>query len=322
VAWSQLIDALSHDETLSALETEALFAAVFDGGVPELELGAILALMERREVSPPELFGAMSALSARAFRAALPDTQWRPVVLPAYVQSRTQADALPLLAMSLQRFGIPVLVHGELGAARGIATSYILREFGILPAASLSQAQQLLDAGRVAFVPTGALAPGLADLVSLRVRLGGGVLARMLARLVDPFQAGALHVCAIERSGEAEAVSSVLLDAERSALLFESPDGSPVVDVRRRPGIVLVAGSETRALFEAESAERSAHAVPSPQDVKGTVDWIRGILEGRIPMPAPVANQLACCLYGAAYAQDFNQAKAIAAIETGSLAVA
>jgi hypothetical protein len=33
-----------------------------------------------------------------------------------------------------------------------------------------------------------------------------------------------------------------------------------------------------------------------------------------------VVNQLACCLYGAGYAEDFNQAKAMAAVETGSLA--
>jgi hypothetical protein len=39
-------------------------------------------------------------------------------------------------------------------------------------------------------------------------------------------------------------------------------------------------------------------------------------------MPVPIANQLACCLYGTGYAQDLNQAKAIAAVETGSLAVA
>jgi hypothetical protein len=33
-------------------------------------------------------------------------------------------------------------------------------------------------------------------------------------------------------------------------------------------------------------------------------------------------NQIACCLYGAGYTADMNQAKAIAAVQTGSLLAA
>ena len=43
---------------------------------------------------------------------------------------------------------------------------------------------------------------------------------------------------------------------------------------------------------------------------------------GHAPLPTPLVNQLACCLYASGYAQDMNQAKAIVAVETGSLAVA
>ena len=39
-------------------------------------------------------------------------------------------------------------------------------------------------------------------------------------------------------------------------------------------------------------------------------------------MPLPVVNQVACCLYGAGYTVDMNQAKAIAAVQTGSLLAA
>jgi hypothetical protein len=41
-----------------------------------------------------------------------------------------------------------------------------------------------------------------------------------------------------------------------------------------------------------------------------------------VPLPLPLVNQIACCLYGAGYTQDLNQAKAIAAVETGSLIAA
>ena len=48
--------------------------------------------------------------------------------------------------------------------------------------------------------------------------------------------------------------------------------------------------------------------------------WTRQRLDSSVALPQPVVNQLACCLYGAGYAEDFNQAKAMAAVETGSLA--
>ena len=43
---------------------------------------------------------------------------------------------------------------------------------------------------------------------------------------------------------------------------------------------------------------------------------------GLVPVPLPLVNQIACCLYGAGYTDDMNQAKAIVAVETGSLAAA
>jgi hypothetical protein len=36
-------------------------------------------------------------------------------------------------------------------------------------------------------------------------------------------------------------------------------------------------------------------------------------------MPLPIANLLACCLFGTGYAEDFNQAKAIVAVRAHTL---
>ena len=46
------------------------------------------------------------------------------------------------------------------------------------------------------------------------------------------------------------------------------------------------------------------------------------MLAGEAPVPLPIVNQLACCLFASDYANDMNQAKAIVAVETGSLAAA
>ena len=57
-------------------------------------------------------------------------------------------------------------------------------------------------------------------------------------------------------------------------------------------------------------------------DARSTAAWTRAVLHGHSPMPLPLVNQVACCLYGAGYTVDMNQAKAIAAVQTGSLLAA
>ena len=61
-------------------------------------------------------------------------------------------------------------------------------------------------------------------------------------------------------------------------------------------------------------------ATAIPTDPRGLAAWTRQRLDANVALPQPVVNQLACCLYGAGYADDFNQAKAMAAVDTGSLA--
>jgi len=322
MTWAQMIDELAGGQPLSESGAEGLFAAVFDGGVPDLELGGLLALLEQRLLTQRELAGVLSALSARVFQTAPPDTQWRPVLMPSYGALREQPNLLPLLALSLQRLGVPVLVHGLLSGEHGVASAYVFRELGIMPCASLAQAQQELQSGHLAFVPTGAMVPALADLLALRVRLGGGALARMLARLADPFGGAALQLVPAENGQGRAMLQSLLCETGKIALLFETRDGEPLVDALRRPGIELVRDGALRMLFDAEVTPRCAHPLPAAHDLKATARWIGDVLEGRIPMPVPIANQFACCLYGTGYAQDLNQAKAIAAVETGSLAAA
>ena len=314
------MEVLASGQALTGGEAETLFSAMFDGGVPDLELGALMALLGQRVLSAQELSGIVAALSPRVFQLPAPDTRWRPVLLPAYGVVRRQPNLVPLLALSLRRMGVPVLVHSTLSAECSVGTAYLFRELGVMPCASLAQAQQALQEGQLAFVPTGALAPGLSELLALRVKLGGGAMARLLARVADPFGGTALRLVPVVLAQERALLQSLLSECTGTALLFESANGDPAVDAQCRPAIDLIREGVCQQLFDAELTPRCAHPLPAADDLHGTARWITGVLEGRIPMPAPIANQFACCLYGAGYAQDLNQAKAIAAMETGSLA--
>jgi anthranilate phosphoribosyltransferase len=301
-----------------------LMGAMLDGGIGELELGAMLALLEDKPVALSELLGYSAALVQRCGRLRAPAGAARPVVFACYHGVRNHPQLLPLVALTLQRLRVPVLVHGVLEGGGGIAAAHVFRDLGVLPCASLTLAQSRLDDGEIAFVPAAALAPGLAELMALRGRLGFDGLARTLARLLAPFANDALHVVAPDAVLSRGLLREFLAESGFTALLLEGAEGEAFADPQRRPLIELVgAEGDCRVLFEAESVTlRRLATLPSANDAHGTAAWIRRVIAGEIPLPLPLVNQLACCLYGAGCADDMSQAKAIVAVATGSLAAA
>jgi anthranilate phosphoribosyltransferase len=186
-----------------------------------------------------------------------------------------------------------------------------------MPCASLAAAQHALDRDRLAFVPTGVLAPGLARLAARRARLGGGRLVHLLARLLDPYLGAALGVVATGEDGDARLLAAFFLMTGTRYLLLEGSEGEPFASPFRRPVLELVRDHARERLFPAESA--AVRARTQGLETMSVADWTRRALRGEVPLPLPLVNQVACCLYGAGYASDINQAKAIAALETGSL---
>jgi anthranilate phosphoribosyltransferase len=319
----ELVHAERDARDVSVEEAQRLFGAALDGGIPELELGALLAALAIRGESAQELMGFYQALGERIHRLAPAEGDVRTIVLPAYGGARDRPNLTALVALLLQRVGVPVLVHGTLEGHGRVATAYVLRELGILPSATLAQAQAVLDRDKLAFVPTAVLSPGLATLLALRARLGTAATAYTLAKLVDPFGSGGLRVvCSMQTDGLASLHRLLLATGER-ALLLRGTEGEPYADPHQRPRIELFDEGRVTMLFEQESAALDALPGLGPAvDVRATAAYVRKVLDGQAPVPLPIINQLACCLYASGFTADFNQAKAIAAVQTHSLAPA
>jgi anthranilate phosphoribosyltransferase len=317
--------ALQDDEARDLSEQDAyeLLSAILDGGVSELELGAALALLRCRRIALPELLGFHGALIERCYRLSLPYAAARPVVLSSYGGARSQPNLLPLLALLLQHLGVPVLVHGALNGSGRVASAYIFRELGVMPCANLAQAQAQLEQHKIAFVPTAVLAPGLAELLSLRGRLGFDNIAATMVKLLDPFDQESLLVVSGDDNAQQELLRSFLQLRGSNALLLEGTEGESFANPQRRPELHYFRNGEPQLLFEAEAFPLKNFAfLPQAVDAASTALWIRRVLGGEAPLPLPLVNQIACCLYGAGYTQDMNQAKAIVAVETGSLIAA
>jgi len=301
---------------LSLEEAQQLYGAMLDEGVPELELGAIAIALRLKGETVDEMVGFMAAVNERLYVLRRPPGRLRPIVIPTYNGARKGANLTPLLALLLRRFHIPVVVHGLIEGYGRVTTAQIFREFGLMPSASLAQAQQLLDENGLVYVPLSVLSPGLNSQIALRGRLGLRNSAHSLVKLLDPFKGEGLLLAAATHPDYLDMMRNFLGTLGMHALLLRGTEGEPFANPNRRPRIEHLHEGSCDILFESEhDSLRTLPHLPETCDAKTTADWIQRVLSGEFSLPPPFANQLACCLYASGYADDFNQAKAIVAVE-------
>ena len=305
---------------LSRDDAQQIYAAMLDGGVPDLEMGAIILGLRVKGESLAEMLGFLDATDERTHRLDMPHGRVRPVVLPTYNGSRKEANLTPLLALLLQRFGVPVVVHGLLEGYGRVTTAHIFRELGVMPVASITQAQIALDEKGLAFLPLNALCPGIHNLLGLRSRMGVRNSAHSLVKLINPFHGEAVLVAPATHPEFLNLMRDVLQARGDRAVLLRGTEGEPFANPKRRPRLEFIHDGGVDILFEAEHESlRALPNLPEANDAASTAKWIRRILDKQVPLPKPLANQLACLLYASGYAEDFNQAKAIVAVEATGL---
>jgi anthranilate phosphoribosyltransferase len=276
----------------------ALYTAMLNGEVPELELGGLLIAFRIKGESEAEMLGFY-----RAMEDCLPDMQARPgkplpVVIPSYNGARRQGNLTPLLALLLARQGVPVLVHGVTSDPKRVASAEVFAELGITPSATIAEAQQTLDGGGVAFLPVDVMAPKVDYLLKLRWRLGVRNSTHTLAKLADPFHGQSVRINSVTHPEYLGKSGAFLRASGARALLLRGTEGEVYANPKRCPRIIYFDKGEERVLVEAE-----AGSVPEIPDLPGAMDavttaaWIRQALAGEVPVPRPIQLQVACCLY-------------------------
>jgi len=289
--------------TARPLDTDAareLCAAMLDGAVPPLELGAILLAYRVKGETVDELTGFMTAIDRQLARLAPPPCALRPVLLPCYNGARRLPNLTSLVALLLKRYGVPVLLHGmtDEGSAFGrITTAAILWELGVEPATSIADAQRRLDGERIAYVSTAVLCPPLASLLELRARMGLRSVGHTLAKMLDPFGGVGFRVVAVTHPDYIARMQEFLAATHANALLMRGTEGEPFANPRRQPRIDRFDDGVPSTVFDNESIEpASLPAFPATIDAPATALWISAALAGEIAIPQPILNQLACCI--------------------------
>jgi anthranilate phosphoribosyltransferase len=314
MSYATLIRQIEAGDSLGYVEARALGAALLDGGVPELETAAFLVAFNQHDPGLDAWLGLHAALAERLPGLAAPPGPFRTVVLPAYHGVRSHPHLTPLLALLLKSFGIPVLIHGVLEGGGGTAAAYVLRELGVMPCGTAAQVNaKLLEEG-IAFAPVALLSPGLAALLALRARLGIDGWVTRLAMLADVLGEHSVRVMPLASGAELPAVQTVLEALGGHALLLQGCEGEAFADPLQRPEMVLVQDGQGHPVYEAQSAASAPARVPAP-DARATGAWIAQVMREHLPLPLPIRNQLAVCLYAAGYTEDLNQARAITALD-------
>ena len=302
---------------LDRARSQELLAAMLDGEVPDLELGAILVAMRIKGEALAETLGFLDALAPRVARIAAPGDRPRPVVLASYNGARRGANLTPLVALLLARYGVPVLVHGLAGAgaldladgddeasddAGGgrVTSARILRELGIPPSPSVIDAEARLRRSGIAYVATSLLSPGLARLLATRERIGLRSSAHTLVKLVDPFGGAAVRVVGVSHPDYLGRMREVLAATRADAMRLRGTEGEPFANPKRCPQIeVFLRGEVARCVDAEEGTIESIPALPASSGAEATAEWIDEALAGSQAVPVPIVQQLGCLLEAA-----------------------
>ncbi|QGZ60486.1 DNA-binding protein YbiB [Paraburkholderia acidisoli] len=284
--------------SLSPEDTHALYAAMLDGRVADVELGAVLLAYRLKGETAEELAAMLAAAHASFTPLALPAGDYRPVSIPSYNGARKQPNLVPLLALLLAREGVPTLVHGVVTDPGRVTSAEIFAELNQPVARHHADIESQLAANRVAFASIETLAPKLARLLALRRRMGVRNSTHTLVKLLQPFAAPGLRLVNYTHPPYRESLSALFAAhpdaAVGGALLARGTEGEPVADTRRQVQVDWLHDGICETLVEPERSSPDAPEVDLPEgrDAPTTATWIDAVLRGEAPVPDAIARQI------------------------------
>jgi len=286
--------------SLSRDDAFQLYAAMLDGRVSDLELGAIMLAMRIKGESVDEIAGFLDAAEASFAHLPAPIGDYAPVVIPSYNGARQMANLTPLLALLLAQEGVPVLIHGVTHDHDRVTTAEILQALGFSFAQDIEQAAAHFSERRPVFMPIEALAPRMARLLAMRRLLGVRNSTHTLVKIMQPFAGPALRLTSYTHPEYLAMLSGYFATAAPAArgdvFLMRGTEGETVASAKRAQQIEWFHGGQCTTLVQKQSPVDELPPLPEARDAATPAEWIRAALRGDQPIPGAILEQVEQCL--------------------------
>ena len=273
--------------SLTRAQAADLLGQVLDGQVTDLEVGGFCLAMRIKGETPEEMAGFLDALHGRLNR--LPASDRPLVVLPSYNGARKLPVLTPLLGLLLAREGLPVLIHGT---ATEFARIFVPNVLSALSIAGLTTIKKIAN-GELADAATELLSPALKRLLDVRRAVGLRNPGHSLVKLMNPCEGPAVIVGSYTHPEYAESMAAVFRLVGSTAMLLRGTEGECVADPRRMPRMDGFVRGEPLLLEEGRKGTLTELPdLPAQIDAAATAAYIREVLDGTKPVPAPIARQV------------------------------
>ena len=277
--------------SLSREQAADMFGQILDGSVSDLEIGAFCLAMRIKGETAEEMCGFLDATQIRLRKIQICPTKptRATVVIPSYNGARKLPVLTPLLALLLAREGLSVVIHGTATEDKRVFTSAVLAALGIAEQTTIDP----LSHGQVAFYPTALLHTGLQRLLDVRRVVNLRNPAHSLVKLMLPCEGPQVLVTSYTHPEYAESMEMVLRNMQSCALLIRGTEGEAVADARRTPKMTRILMGQATAVTEHQAgALTSLPDLPASCDVQTTANYIQAVLDGKSPVPQPIALQV------------------------------
>jgi anthranilate phosphoribosyltransferase len=184
ITWSRLLQQLLDRQSLSQQQATMLMQGWLDGDIPPVLSGAILAALEAKKITAPELAGMAQVLQAPAI--AHPD--------PVIDTCGTGGDGASTFNISTAAAfvaaaaGIKVAKHGSRSASSRVGSADVLEALGVKLSAPAERVTAALDAVGITFLFAAGWHPAMKAVAPLRQELKIRTVFNSIGPLVNPLR--------------------------------------------------------------------------------------------------------------------------------------
>ena len=183
--WPQLLQQLLDRQSLSEVQAEQLMNGWLNGDVPDVTSGALLAALQAKGVSAPELAGMARVLQ----RASKGDPLNLPVLVDTCGTGGDGAGTFNIstaVAFVVSAAGIPVAKHGNRSASSKVGSADVLEALGVNLQADGDRIRSAVNAVGITFLFAPGWHPAMKAVVPYRKTLKVRTIFNLLGPLVNP----------------------------------------------------------------------------------------------------------------------------------------